>query len=533
MTKQSTINISLSREHADQIENVREVFRDFDTDISAEHMRLSAEDLAMQITIYLGGAFLSGAAWDLFKMSIKSLRTKYPKAGIAVRGEEPILFHIKPDQTINVMVVPDRVKEFEHVKTLNDLIKHLKKSNRAWQEVKIGDCATISRGGSPRPIKEYITTDPAGLNWLRIGDIDKDGKYIDKTAEKIKREGQNMTTIVHEGDLILSNSMSFGRPYISRITTCIHDGWLAFKNLSNEVERDFLYYLLLSEKIQNNFKNISAGSGVQNLKKETVQNIQISLPPLLEQKRIVAVLETWDMAIESIEKKIELKEQIKKGLMQQLLTGKKRLPGFGGEWRTIAFGDVGIFFKGKGISKKELVKEGVAAIRYGELYSKHNIKIKTIHSYISEEMTLSLVQIEKGDILFAGSGETIDEIGKSAVYQSEDDCYVGGDTIIVRPREDNSLFLSYLLNSNYTRRFLQRLGQGQSVVHLYKKDLQSLFISIPERKEQDSIVNILEVTDGQVTFLEKKLDALKQQKKFLLNNLITGKIRTPEDMKIV
>src|SRR3989344_7574588 len=102
-----------------------------------------------------------------------------------------------------------------------------------WKTIKPKDLADITRGGSPRPIEEYITSGE-GYNWLRIGDVPKDGKFITEVSAKIKPEGLSKTTLVHDGDFILSNSMSFGRPYIMKIDTCIHDGWLALRNLQKD-----------------------------------------------------------------------------------------------------------------------------------------------------------------------------------------------------------------------------------------------------------------------------------------------------------
>ena len=110
--------------------------------------------------------------------------------------------------------------------------------------VRLGDKSLILRGGSPRPIQNYITTAPDGINWIKIGDVSISDKYIRKTNEKIKPSGVAMSRVVNPGDLILSNSMSFGRPYILQISGCIHDGWLAISDVENYFIPDFLYHLL-------------------------------------------------------------------------------------------------------------------------------------------------------------------------------------------------------------------------------------------------------------------------------------------------
>lgn len=191
--------------------------------------------------------------------------------------------------------------------------------------IKLGEIATIVRGGSPRPIENFFTDERDGLNWLKIGDVELGAKYITHTGQKIKKSGLSKTTMVHIGDFILSNSMSFGRPYIMKTDACIHDGWLAFKDIkTNLIVTEFLYYLLSSELLQNNFTSVAAGSGVKNLKRESVANILISLPTIDVQKRIATVLSSIDDKI-SINKKLKSRLFIlKKGLMQDLLVGKVR-----------------------------------------------------------------------------------------------------------------------------------------------------------------------------------------------------------------
>ena len=116
----------------------------------------------------------------------------------------------------------------------------------------------IVRGGSPRPIEHYMTSSKEGLNWLKIGDINHNDKYIIKTTGKIKEEGLKYTRFLKKDSFIISNSMSFGRPYILNIDTCIHDGWLALENISNKVNKSYLYYLIISDYCQSQFKNFNS-----------------------------------------------------------------------------------------------------------------------------------------------------------------------------------------------------------------------------------------------------------------------------------
>ena len=160
-----------------------------------------------------------------------------------------------------------------------------------WQWVRLGSTVGIERGGSPRPIKSYITTDSNGINWIKIGDVDKDGKYITNTKEKIKPTGIKKSREVYPGDFLLTNSMSFGRPYISKIYGCIHDGWLVLRNPDVVFDINFLYYLLSSNYLYNQFVIKASGSTVDNLNINKVSTALICLPPLKEQTMIVNQIE--------------------------------------------------------------------------------------------------------------------------------------------------------------------------------------------------------------------------------------------------
>lgn len=204
--------------------------------------------------------------------------------------------------------------------------KRLKGFSEPWVEKKLGEDATILRGGSPRPIEDYITDSQDGLNWIKIGDVKSEDKYLRKTAEKIKKEGLSKTRQVKKGDFILSNSMSFGRPYILDIDGCIHDGWLVIQDYQEAYDMQFLYYILCSDAIMNQYVSMAAGSSVQNLNKEKVTNVLLYAPTSLqEQSAIASVLTSMDNEISALEAKEAKYEQIKQGMMQQLLTGKIRL----------------------------------------------------------------------------------------------------------------------------------------------------------------------------------------------------------------
>ena len=170
-----------------------------------------------------------------------------------------------------------------------------------WEEKKLGEVCRIERGGSPRPIKAFITDDPNGLNWIKIGDTDPQGKYIYSTKEKIKREGLKKSRWVEEDEFLLSNSMSFGRPYILKTNGCIHDGWLVLRDYQKSLFIDYFYYMLLSSIVQKQFKMKAQGSTVSNLNTDRVSSVKISYPSLSVQHAIVSHLDSLSSTIRKLE----------------------------------------------------------------------------------------------------------------------------------------------------------------------------------------------------------------------------------------
>ena len=187
-----------------------------------------------------------------------------------------------------------------------------------WEQRKFSELVTIERGGSPRPIDNYITEDENGLNWVKIGDAPAMGNYITSTAQKIKPEGLKKTREVHPGDLILSNSMSFGKPYIMAIDGCIHDGWLLIRDERKSFDLKFLCTLLGTDSMLNQYKAMAAGSTVNNLNKELVGGATVSYPSMDEQVAIGEFLSKFDEAITLHQRKLDDLKKLKKSLLQQM-----------------------------------------------------------------------------------------------------------------------------------------------------------------------------------------------------------------------
>lgn len=203
-------------------------------------------------------------------------------------------------------------------------VEWIGKIPKTWKTKRIKFVANIVRGGSPRPIEAYIS-DGDGFNWIKIGDSVKGDKYIRNIKQKIIAEGLNKTRFVKKDTLLLTNSMSFGEPYILAVDGCIHDGWLAFSDYKN-IEKEYLYYYLCSSFCKSQFAITADGSVVQNLNIDKVKNAWICIPSIEEQKQIVAELDAQilniDEAISRHSLVIDGLEDYKKSLIYNAVTGK-------------------------------------------------------------------------------------------------------------------------------------------------------------------------------------------------------------------
>lgn len=194
-----------------------------------------------------------------------------------------------------------------------------------WKSQLFKKTLKLDRGSSPRPIVNYTTESEDGVNWIKIGDTKGDGLYINSTKEKITPEGAKKSRKVSKGEIILSNSMSYGKPYILNIDGYIHDGWFVIRDYEKHLDKSYLIQILSSELIQMQYKRLAAGGVVSNISSELVYSVKIDIPSIPEQQKIATVLTNADKEIELLEQQLADLQQEKKALMQVLLTGKKRV----------------------------------------------------------------------------------------------------------------------------------------------------------------------------------------------------------------
>ena len=263
--------------------------------------------------IYMTGD--SGARHD--RVSIKdddffSMPIRFP-SGIEQKKIAAFLNTIEQRITSQQLLV-DNLKKYKRGVTAK-LITEIEEKNPVE---KLGDYVTVMRGGSPRPIDAYLTDSEEGIRWIKIGDAHPDQLYITAIKEKIKPEGAKKSRRVYPGDLILSNSMSFGRPYILKVDGCIHDGWLLIRDEEKRFDKRFLCFYLAADSTLAQYKKFAAGSCVNNLNSELVASVEIGIPPLEHQIYVANILEKIDKQVETATTMYELLNKVREALLQQL-----------------------------------------------------------------------------------------------------------------------------------------------------------------------------------------------------------------------
>jgi type I restriction enzyme S subunit len=284
-----------------------------------------------------------------------------------------------------------------------------------------------------------------------------------------------------------------------------------------------LYYWLQAEKSE--FERIAFGNTIKTIGLPYFRALKVPLPLLPEQRAIAMALSDVDALIGAQDLLIAKKRELKQASMQQLLAGQRRLPGFHGDWEVKQLGEIGTFSKGQGIRKDDLIAHGIPCIRYGEIYTRHNDYVRGFHSFIPAEIAEQSRRLRKGDMLFAGSGETSEEIGKCVAFLGQHEAYAGGDIVILSPSEQDSLYLGYLMNHSSVSSQKARMGQGDAVVHISARNLAQLQLRLPPLSEQTAIASVLSDMDAEIGALEHRRDKTSALKQGMMQELLTGMTR--------
>ena len=287
----------------------------------------------------------------------------------------------------------------------------------------------------------------------------------------------------------------------------------------------YYFFLYFSNHFFSRIMQMTAKSSVDSVRREMIANMQIPLPPVAEQRAIAAALSDVDALLAELDQIIAKKRDLKQAAMQQLLTGQTRMPGYNAELQVHRLGEIGTFGKGKGITKDDLVSGGIPCVRYGEIYTRHNDCIRAFYSFITPRVAASSQRLRNGDLLFAGSGETAEEIGKCVAFLGDDEAYAGGDIVICHPVDQDSMYLAYLMNHPVTTAQKARMAQGDAVVHISARNLAQLEMRLPAKDEQTTIAAAISDMGADIAALEARREKTRLLKQGMMQELLTGRVR--------
>ena len=345
-----------------------------------------------------------------------------------------------------------------------------------WKAAKLSDLCRIARGGSPRPIKKFLTSDPDGINWIKIGDTEVGGRYITSTRDKITSDGVSRSRFVEQGAFLLSNSMSFGRPYILRTSGCIHDGWLVLEPDYERVDQDYLYHVLSSPLVFRQFDSLAAGSTVRNLNIALVGKVTVPLPPLEEQRRIVAVLDEAFEGLARARANAEANLQNARELFESYLAGAFSEDGAG--WKICELNEHVRFidYRGKTPPKTESGTRLITAKNVKMGFIQREPEEFILESAYDGWMTRGFPKL--GDVLFT----TEAPLANVAQLDTEETVVIGQRLITMQADQSVVLpeFLKFSLMSPPMQREIRLRGTGATVVGIKAKLLKTVPLRFPK-----------------------------------------------------
>ena len=366
--------------------------------------------------------------------------------------------------------------------------------NKGWKYQKIGAVCTVERGGSPRPIDKFITDSEDGINWIKIGDT-TDSMYITQTAQKIIPEGMKKSRYVKPGDFLLSNSMSFGRPYILAIDGCIHDGWLVLRDDNNVFDKRFLYYYLSSKTTYEKFKSLAVGGVVNNLNSEMVRNVDVPVPNKDEQVEVADLMDKLSSVIDDRKKELNLLDNLIKARFVELSniwnTSELPLSDFldditYGFTKPMPDSDVGPWK----ITAKDVVNG--------------HINFETARKTTQEAYDLLTAKSKPiiGDVLLTKDGT----LGRTAIVEDEKICVNQSVAVLRCNNKVLPRFLTLLLQLPEYQVEMTKNSGGGTIKHIYITKVDKMLVKIPDINSQKELISFVEQVDKSKFVVQKSLE---------------------------
>lgn len=391
-----------------------------------------------------------------------------------------------------------------------------------------------------------------GIQVIKIGNVTDDGLKLDTdvsfvSADRV-REFENI--IIKNGDILMSLTGNIGR--VVEVQNL--NGKILFQNyrvgvfypLDEDVYKPFIKWVLSSEAILRQLSNYSNQSAQANFGKQDLDKLRFVFPKHKNQRQIAKILSTADAVIEKTQAAIAKYKAIKQGMLQDLFTRgidlntnklrpryenapelykESKLGWIPRQWEEIKLGKCGTFRKGGNIPKYSLSHNGVGCILYGQLYTTFHETVKKVYSKVPNQIVENMTPLKYGAILFAGSGETHEEIGKCvALLINDEEVYAGGDVVVLDLYDEYfKPFFGYYLNFQPIQSQKSKFGQGSSVIHIYANHLSSIDLALPQRNEQQRIFEVIDQLNNKLQTEQTYLQKMQSLKKGLMEDLLSGK----------
>lgn len=388
-------------------------------------------------------------------------------------------------------------------------------------------CRAIYRGASPRPIGDSRWFDQGSdIGWVRISDVTRSRRYLRETTQRLSEEGIKRSRFIPRGSLIMSICATVGRPIETAVNTCIHDGFVVFEKPG--VDQGFLYHVLCD--LEHRWATKGQTGSQMNLNTNLIKITSIPLPPTEEEQRAIATaLSDVDALLDGLDRLIAKKRDLKQAAMQQLLTGKARLPGGEGEWQplnTAKDSTLKARIGWQGLTTAEYLESGQYALVTGTNFFDGKIDWDGCHFVEKERYDQDrYIQLQINDVLLTKDGT----IGKAAfVDQLPYPATLNSGVFVIRPKNGSYVpkYFFYVLRSQIFVDFLNKLQAGSTISHLYQKDFVNFeFIAPVTVEEQSAIVTILSDMDAEIAALKQRRNKTKDIKQAMMQELLTGKTR--------
>lgn len=400
-----------------------------------------------------------------------------------------------------------------------------------WELTRLGDIADVISGGTPKTSNAAFWN--GGIKWCTPTDITScSGKYLFETNRTISRAGLDYSgaTLCPAGAVLLCSRATIGEVRVAAVDMCTNQGIKALV-CDNGVDNEFLYYKLLMMRDQ--MVGQAFGSTFLEISTKSIAALQLSLPPLPEQQAIAAVLRDVDALLQALDRIIAKKRDLKQAVMQQLLTGQTRLPGFRGEWEVRRLGDHVRFLKNGVYSRADLTGDGsLKYLHYGDIHASRHVMLDpniTEMPSLPRDRGRSLDRLQDGDLIFVDASEDLDGVGKSVEIRGVSDIEVVAGLHTIAARFDKAVladgFKGYLQFIPAFRAHLLRLAAGTKVYATNRAHIASAEIRLPSTSEQSAIAAVLSDMDAEIAALEVRRDKTRALKQAMMQELLTGRTR--------